>query len=136
MLPVLCYPDFTKDFVLETDARTKGLGPVINQIHEDRRPHPIAYASHALLLVESNYAITELETLVVVWACSHFHAYLYGHNVVIYYTDHSAVKAILGAPSPNRKHIHWWIKEYGLGIRSNTAPAEGTQMQMLSPAVP
>ena len=114
--PVLCYPDFARDFVLETDASTKGLGAVINQIQGDGRPHPVAYASRALTPAESNYAITELETLAVVWACSHFHAYLYGHNVVIY-TDHSAVKAILGAPSLNGKHARWWTKVYGSGIR-------------------
>ena len=43
---------------------------------------------------EKNYSITELETLAVVWAMSHFHAYVYGNEVLVY-TDHSAVKAIL-----------------------------------------
>ena len=36
--------------------------------------HPVAYASRSLSPQEKRYAITELETLAVVWAVSHFHA--------------------------------------------------------------
>ena len=115
--PVLVYPDFCKDFVLETDASIRGLGAVLSQKQSDGKLHPIAFASRALSPPEKNYAVTELETLAVVWACSHFHAYLYGHNVTVY-TDHSAVKAILETPSPSGKHARWWSKVYGSGVKS------------------
>ena len=75
--------------------------------------HPVAYASRAL---EKNYAITELETLAVVWAVTHFCSYLYGHKVTIY-TDHSAVKAVLETPNPTGKHAGWWTCIYGLGLK-------------------
>lgn len=74
--PVLAYPDFCKDFVLETDASIKGLGAVLSQKQSDGKLYPIAFASRALSPPEKNYAVIELETLAVVWACSHFHAYL------------------------------------------------------------
>ena len=44
-----------------------------------------------------NYAITNLETLAVVWVITHFRYYLNGHKVMVI-TDHAAVKAVLGAP--------------------------------------
>ena len=46
--PILAYPDFQKNFVLETDANGKGLGAVLSQLQEDKRLHPVAYASRAL----------------------------------------------------------------------------------------
>ena len=113
--PVLAYPDFNLDFYLETDASAAGLGAVLSQKYNDRL-HPIAYASRSLSPAEKNYGITDLETLAVVWACQHFHAYLYGHKVTIY-TDHSAVKAVLETPSPSGKHARWWMKVYGAGVK-------------------
>ncbi len=55
----------------------------------------------------------------MVWAVSHFHAYLYGHDVEVR-TDHSAVKAVLSTPSPNGKHAQWWTKVYSSGVRTIT----------------
>ena len=115
--PVLAYPNFNEDFCLETDASVKGLGAILSQVGEDRKKHPVAYASRALSDSERRYVITELETLAVVWAMSHFHHYLYGHNVTVF-TDHSAVKAVLTNPGANGKHARWWIKVYGSGVKN------------------
>ena len=46
--PVLAFTDYTKDFLLETDASKEGLGAVLSQKQEDRRFHPVAYGSWAL----------------------------------------------------------------------------------------
>ena len=114
--PVLAYPDFNKDFTLETDASKRGLGAILSQYKDDQHLHPVAYASRSVSATEANYAITDLETLAVVWAVIHFRYYLYEHNVTII-TDHAAVKAILGAPNLTGKHARWWSKVYGSGIK-------------------
>ena len=101
--PVLAYPDFDRDFVLKTDASYVGLGAVLSQRQDNGKLHPLSYASRALSPAEKKYPVTELETLVVVWAVRHYKAYLYGHNVTLY-TDHSAVKAVLGVTDLSRKH--------------------------------
>ncbi|GBC51896.2 uncharacterized protein LOC105206816 [Rhizophagus irregularis DAOM 181602=DAOM 197198] len=69
--PIIQYPDFSNSFFLYTDASTIGLGAVLAQKNDDQE-HVIAYASRTLILAEKNYAITELECLVIVWAVKYF----------------------------------------------------------------
>ena len=130
---MLAYPSFDREFILETDASIKGLGAVLSQ-KQDGKLHPIAFTSKALNPQE-NYAITELETLAVVWAITHFHYYLYGHRVTVY-TDHSAVKAVLETPHPSGKHARWWTRVYGRGMKEvqivNRAGRENTTADALS----
>ena len=117
--PVLAYPNFDLDFVLETDASHQGLGAVLSQRQADGQLHPIAFASRALSAAERNYGITDLETLGVIWAVSHYHYYLYGHCVTVY-TDHSAVKAVLETASPSGRHARWWTRVFSNGIKHVT----------------
>ena len=114
--PVLSYPRFDRGFTLETDASGLGLGAVVSQTQEDGKLHPIAFASRALSPCEKNYGITELETLAVVWAISHFKPYLYGRDVMVF-TDHSAVCTILQNPHASGKHARWWLKVHGSGLK-------------------
>ena len=133
--PVLAYPTFDKDFVLETDASVQGLGAILSQTQNDKKLHPVAFASRALNPQERNYSVTELETLAVVWAITHFRHYLYG-NVVTVYTDHTAVKAILETANPTGKHARWWTRVYGAGVKEvrivHRAGKENTNADALS----
>ena len=114
--PVLAYPKFSKEYVLETDASTHGLGAVLSQEQLDKNLHLVTYVSRALSSTERNYGITELETLAVVWAMSHFHYFLYRNRVTVY-IDHTSVKAVLESPNPTAKHARWWTRVYGKGVK-------------------
>lgn len=103
---MLAYPDFKRGFTLETDASAHGLGAILSQLQDDGKHHPVAYASRALSPQEKKYTITELKMLAFVWAISHFHCYLYGHNVTVM-TNHSAVKTVLGNLEGSGKHARW-----------------------------
>ena len=46
---ILAFADYTKPFLLETNASKEGLGAVLSQEQADRQYWPIAYASRALM---------------------------------------------------------------------------------------
>ena len=58
MLPILSStpltPDWSKQFILETNASDYAMGAVITQEHNNRL-HPVAFHSHSLLPAERNY---------------------------------------------------------------------------------
>ena len=116
--PVLAYPDFSKPFVLHTDASGKGLGAVLEQVQTDGTSHPIAYASRTLSKHEAKYGITELEALAVVWALRHFRAYLLGHSCTVF-TDHAPVKSLLNSRHPSGKLARWaqTVAEFDLELK-------------------
>ena len=132
--PILAYPSFEIDFILETDASVHGLGAILSQVQPDGKPHPVSYASRALNDAERKYGITELETLAVVWGVSHFHHFLYGHNVTVY-TDHTAVRAVLEAENPTAKHARWWTRVYGRGVKSIKIQYRAGSTYLPAPAV-
>ena len=47
--PVLMTPDWSRPFVLQTDASSTGLGFVLKQIDEKGNEHPLAFGSKKLL---------------------------------------------------------------------------------------
>ena len=90
--PVLAHPDFTKPFVVETDASFRGLGAVLSQ--EDG---VIAYASRGLRPAErndANYSSMKLELLALKWAVTEkFRPYLMGSHFTVY-TDNNPLSYI------------------------------------------
>ena len=69
--PVLGYPDFSREFILEIDASLNGLGAILSQQGKDRQICVIAYASHSLHPLERsmcNYSSAKLELLALKWA--------------------------------------------------------------------
>ncbi len=62
-----------------------------------------------LLKHEQNYAVTELEGLALVWALTHFHAYVVGQDLTVY-TDHAALTSLLRAPKLSGRLMRWSLK--------------------------
>ena len=85
--PVLRPPDLSRQFFVWTDASLLGFGAVLEQLDEEGRRHPIAYASRQTNNAEQKYAPTQLEVVALVYAVEHFEVYLLGQPFTVY-TDH------------------------------------------------
>ena len=80
--PILRLPDYSKQFILQTDASAQGVGAILLQETEGVR-HPIAFASRKLLPREQNYATIERECLAIVWGTLKFQKFLYGPHYLL-----------------------------------------------------
>jgi len=74
--PMLALPDWTRPFILDTDASDCGIGAVLSQCQSDGSEHVIAYISRLLTKPEKNYCIMRKELLAVVTFLQHFRHYL------------------------------------------------------------
>ena len=89
--PILAYPNFGKNFVLQTDASDYGVGAVLSQLNDSGNEKVIAYASKALSPCEQKYSTTEKEALAVVFGTGHFRVYHLGRHFKLI-TDHNALR--------------------------------------------
>ena len=105
--PVLAFADYTKDFLLETDASKEGLGAVLSQKQEDRQFHPVAYGSWALTTHEKNYHSMKLEFLALKWAVmEHFKEYLL-YQPFLVKTDNNPLTYIMTTPNLDATGHQW-----------------------------
>ena len=86
--PVLRTPDWSKQFVMETDAPGYALGVVIAQEFKDG-VHPITFHSRSLLLAEKNYNAhdKELTAMIFGFKCGCL-LFLRATHVICIHTDH------------------------------------------------
>ncbi|KAJ3651676.1 hypothetical protein Zmor_017700 [Zophobas morio] len=102
--PILKYPDFTRPFILVTDASGIAVSAILAQKYTIE--HPISYASRILKDAETRYSTIERELLAIVWAVKHFKAYLIGKPFTIY-TDHRPLKYLFSVKDPNSRLARW-----------------------------
>jgi len=115
--PVLACPDFTRRFVLQTDASSYGLGAVLTQ-HQEDGERVIAYASRTLNNAERNYSATELECLAVVWGIRKMRGYLEGYAFTVV-TDHQSLRWLQKLEEPSGRLGRWLfeLQQYDFEVR-------------------
>lgn len=103
--PVLKLPDFSKQFILHTDASRNALGAVLSQSYDDQL-FPVAFASRATNKHEKAYDTLHLEMLGILYAFEKFRVYL-EHREFQLYTDNSALTWLLNHPKKVGKIARW-----------------------------
>ncbi len=121
--PILGYPDFSRDFIIYTDASGYGIGAVLAQMQ--RPPHSsgndlevvIAYSSKHLNDREAKWSTTEKEAYAIIHAINVFKPYLYGRKFTVV-TDHRPLEWLMSKKEPAGRLARWALKiqEYDINI--------------------
>lgn len=98
--PVLALPDYTVQFVVETDACDSGIGAVLSQ-----KGHPLAFVSRALGPRNKGLSVYEKEYLAILLAVQQWRSYLQLGEFVIR-TDHKSLVHL----TDQRLHTDWQQK--------------------------
>lgn len=106
--PILQFPDFTRPFVVTTDASGYAIGGVLSQ-GEIGKDLPIAYASRLLNNAERNYSTIEKELLAIVYCVNYFRPYIYGRKFALV-TDHRPLVWMHTVTDPTSRLIRWRLK--------------------------
>ena len=116
-LHVLVFPDFTKPFLLDTDASNTGIGGVLSQLDEEGKEHVIAFASRILSKSERRYCVTRRELLAVVVFTEQFRPYLLGREFTLR-TDHGSLSWLQSFKEPEGQLARWLekLQEYHFNI--------------------
>ena len=104
--PVLSSPDFSREFILQTDASDRAVGAVLSQVNKIGEEHPVGYFSRKLLSREERYSTIEKECLAIKMGVEAFSVYLLGRDLVIQ-TDHRALQWLNTLKDNNPRLTRW-----------------------------
>ncbi|KAG5868007.1 hypothetical protein JTB14_024058 [Gonioctena quinquepunctata] len=106
--PILSCPDYSREFVVQTDASGYGVGAVLTQPH-DEGDRVISYLSRSLSRQERNYTTTERECLAVLWAVEKLRPYLEGVPFTVV-TDHFSLLWLQTLKDLNGRLARWAVR--------------------------
>ena len=103
--PVLRCPDFTKPFIVESDASNVAIAGCLVQNFEDGL-HPIAYTSCKLTPTQRNWSVIEREAFAIIHSLKKFDSFILGRPIYII-TDHNPLIFITEVNPDNAKLVRW-----------------------------
>uniref|UniRef100_A0A3Q2QFS9 Gypsy retrotransposon integrase-like protein 1 n=1 Tax=Fundulus heteroclitus TaxID=8078 RepID=A0A3Q2QFS9_FUNHE len=106
--PVLVSPDPERQFIVEVDASSSGVGAVLSQESTDGRIHPCAFFSRRLSKAEQNYDVGNRELLAVKLALEEWRHWLEGSKLpFLVWTDHRNLEYLKTAKRLNPRQARW-----------------------------
>lgn len=106
--PVISCPDFSRPFVIQTDASDFGLGAVLSQNFPEGE-RVVSFISRSLTRSERKFSTTEKECLAVLWAIEKFRPYVEATHFTVV-TDHFALLWLNNLKDPSGRLARWCVK--------------------------
>lgn len=106
--PILSSPDYSKPFIIQTDASDVGLAAVLIQGEGDDEK-VIAYASRSVSSAEKNYSATEKECLAVLFGIDKYRPYVEGSKFTVV-TDHYSLLWLAKLQNPSGRLARWSLR--------------------------
>lgn len=102
-------PDFSKEFILTTDASEHAYGAILSQINENGEERMIYAYSRTMDETQRNYSVTDKELLAIIKATEHFRRYLLGREFLLK-TDHKALTYLMETKNPTSRLLRWSLR--------------------------
>ena len=115
---LLSYPDFSRPFILQTDASDFALGYVLAQEEDEALLLPIRYGGRILPPSEIRYAPTEKELFAIFCAVKREEVYAKGHEFIVY-SNHEPLTRLQTAKEIINKRHRWieYLQELGTVVK-------------------
>ena len=107
---MLAFPDWQREFVLQTEASTTAVGGILSQRNDEGEEHPIAYFSSGLTEAQKKYSSGELECWAVIATTRKFSKYLRAATHVKIQTDHNPLVWLRKQRDPRGKFTRWILE--------------------------
>ena len=107
--PILAAPEFSRTFILATDASARAIGGVLSQPQPNGSVLPIAYYSKKLNETQARYTATEKETYAAMKGIQHYSIYLMGQHFILE-TDHKPLLQLRQMNNSNQKLMRWSLQ--------------------------
>ena len=106
--PVLRRVDYSRPFLLQTDASGIAIGAILSQKDDNGREYVIGYGSKKLTPAQRKWDTREQEAFAAIWGCEFFRHYVLGSPFELQ-TDHESLKW-LNSPRSTGKLARWAIR--------------------------
>ena len=119
----LAHPNYSKQFVLMTDASNFAIGACLGQF-QGNKFRPLGFFSKTLSQTQSRYSATKREGFALVSALKHFQFVLLGHHTEVL-TDHRPLCAMFGNKLPADTAMARWalsIQQFSLNLKYLPGP--------------
>lgn len=104
-------PDYTRPFIVDTDASDIAVGAVLGQLDDNGNERPVFFASRKLSPAEKKWPVRDKEALAILFACQSFRHHILGTHFTVR-SDHHSLQWLMEAQTGRIARWATMLAEY------------------------